>query len=188
VPPKATYTKKDVVQAAYDLVAEEGLQRLTARAVAQRLEASTAPVYSNFATMEELAREVVLKAKDQLYAFATTPYTDNVFLNIGVGVALFARDHRNLFKATFLEGNEFKDVILELRTSMRKVMDRDESLSVLSDRQKDELLTKMSTFTYGFASQICLGLIECVDQNFVIETLMDVGACVVGAAIAEASG
>jgi len=56
MPRKTVYTKDDVIRAACDLVEECGLSCLTARAVANKLHSSTAPVYSNFNTMDELSR------------------------------------------------------------------------------------------------------------------------------------
>ena len=58
------YLREDVIAAALAVVREEGLPRLSARLVARRLGASTAPVYSNFPSMEALAAAVKLAIAD----------------------------------------------------------------------------------------------------------------------------
>jgi hypothetical protein len=43
----------------------------------------------------------------------------------------------------------------------------------------------MWTFTHGLASLICVGLIKDCDQEYIMKTLSDVGADVIGAALAK---
>ena len=66
MPPKVKVTKEEIVRAALDLVRQSGAAALNARAVANRLGCSTQPVFSNYATMEEL-RQDVLQAADGCY-------------------------------------------------------------------------------------------------------------------------
>ncbi|MFH1843842.1 MAG: hypothetical protein ABIF77_11620 [bacterium] len=186
MPPRATFSKQDVIQAAFDLVDTYGMTGLSARAVAQELDSSTAPVYSNFSTMDELARAVIRKATDLLFEYATTPQTEKVFLNLGVGVVRFAQEHRFLFKALFLESNAYQDIIAELLAAMLEVIDQDERLNSLTREQKQALLTKMSIVTLGYASQICLGFIADTDDHCIVSHLEDIGSCVVEAALVEA--
>jgi AcrR family transcriptional regulator len=187
MPPRATYTRELIIQTAYEIVARRGLEGLSARALAHELRCSTAPVYSNFATMGELARLVVRQAKDLLQSYASTRRTENGFLDMGLGICLFARDHRQLFRALFLEGNDYRDIIEELHADLLAQMGREDSLSVLSVQERGMLLTKMGTFTYGLAAQISVGLIPSPSDAFIETTLRDIGRCVVSDALARAS-
>ena len=54
VPPKPTYTREDVLQGALQVVRNQGLSGLSARAVAHELASSTAPVYHLFDSMDAL--------------------------------------------------------------------------------------------------------------------------------------
>jgi AcrR family transcriptional regulator len=182
------YSREDVSQAAFDLVEARGLSALSARAVAHHLSSSTAPVYSNFDTMAELALAVIRQAKDLLQQYAAVSYTDRVFLNMGVGFVRFARDHRNLFRALFLEGDKYRNIIGELHGEMLTLMGRDPKLAPLSLDQKGVLLSKMAMFTFGYATQVCVGLMRATTDEDIITTLQDVGSRVVDAAIEEAQG
>ncbi len=188
MPRKSVFSRQDVIQAAYDLVEEHGLHKLSARTVADRLQSSTAPVYTNFQTMDDLTREVLHRGKDLLQMYATGPHTEHIFLNMGIGVIKYARDHSNMYRALFLESSAYKDILNDLRAFLLLVLDRDERLSCLSQPQKDDLLTKMSIITHGIAAQVCVGLIDVRGDEDISETLRSVGSSVVATAIAEAQG
>ena len=62
MPPRVKVTKEDIVKAAVDIVRKSGAQAINARTIASVLNCSTQPVFSNFATMDELRLAVAKKA------------------------------------------------------------------------------------------------------------------------------
>ena len=74
MPPKVKITKEDIINAAVSLVRENGADALNARTVASLLGCSTQPVFSNFATMDELRLAVAEKA-DEICNESVSPYT-----------------------------------------------------------------------------------------------------------------
>ena len=54
MPPKVKITKEDILKAALDLLRQSGETALCARGLAAALGSSTQPIFSNFATMDEL--------------------------------------------------------------------------------------------------------------------------------------
>jgi len=185
MPPKVKYTKDDVVGAAFAIVEKHGLRELTARAVATKLGSSTAPVYKHFTTMDELAMEVIKKAQRIMIEYTSQQYTDRVFLNMGTGVVMFACEHRRLYRSLMLEGDDYRDVVHEFLNILEMELAKDPRFKSMSDIERRALLTKMWTFTHGLASLICVGLIKDCNQEYIIKTLMDVGADVIGAALAK---
>ncbi|MBK6732589.1 MAG: TetR family transcriptional regulator [bacterium] len=99
------YHREDVVAAAVSVVRAEGFAQLSARRVADRLGASTAPVYSNFANMEELAQAVKLAIADLVVAETEVCRSGEPFLDMGIGVLAFARSHPELYAAVFMPGH-----------------------------------------------------------------------------------
>ena len=59
MPPKVKVTKEEIINTAVDIVRNSGAQAVNARTVASALNCSTQPVFSNFATMEELRLAVI---------------------------------------------------------------------------------------------------------------------------------
>ncbi len=185
MPPKVKYTKDDVINAAIAVVEKRGLNALTARSVAAKLGSSTAPVYRHFAAMDELALEVVRETQRTLLEYTSRPYSDRVFLNMGTGVAMFACEHSRLYRALLLEGDRYGDVVHEFLDILGSELIKDTRFTSMSDSERRVLLRKMWTFTHGLASLICVGLIKDCDQEHIMKTLSDVGAVVIGAALAK---
>ncbi len=185
MPPKIKYTRDEVIKAAVRVVERDGLNSLTARSVAVGLGSSTAPVYNHFATMDELALGVIKETQRALLEYTSRPYTDRVFLNMGTGVAMFAHEHRRLYRALMLEGDNYSDVVREFYDILKSEMTNDSRFTSLSDSERAVLLRKMWTFTHGLASLICVGLIKDCDQDYITETLLDIGTDVIGATLAK---
>jgi len=177
MPPKVKYTRNDVIKAAAAV--------LEARSIAGKLGSSTAPVYKHFTTMDDLALEVIREAQKTLLEYTSRPYTNRVFLNMGTGVAMFACDHRRLYRALLLEGPNYQNVVNEFLEILESELNKDPRFTSLSSAEKHVLLEKMWTFTHGLASLICAGLIKDCNQEYIIRTLMDVGADVIGATLAK---
>ena len=185
MPPKIKYTRDEVIKAAVSVVEENGLNSLTARSVANRLGSSTAPVYSYFATMDELALCVIRETKRTLLEYTSRPYTDRVFLNMGTGVAIFALEHPMLYRALMLEGDSYSEVVREFVNTLESELPKDSRFTLLSDRERHILLMKMWTFTHGLASLISVGLIKDCNQEYINNRLVDVGTDVIGATLAR---
>ena len=62
MPPKVKVTKEAIINAAVNIVRSSGAQAINARTIASVLNCSTQPVFSNFATMDELCLAVVERA------------------------------------------------------------------------------------------------------------------------------
>ena len=185
MPPKIKYTKNEVIEAAVSIVDENGLSSLTARRVADKLGASTGPVYHHFATMDGLALEVIRRTQSSLLEYASRPYTERVFLNMGTGIAMFACEHRLLYRALMLEGDSYSDVVREFLDILESELTKDSRFVSLSESERHVLLRKMWTFTHGLASLICVGLVKNCNQDYVIKTLLDVGTDIIGATLAK---
>jgi len=185
MPPKEKYTRENVIEAAFAIVEKRGLSDLTARRIAAKLGSSTAPVYKYFETMDELSLEIIRIIKEMLLDYTSRRYTERVFLNMGTGVALFACQHKQLYRALLLEKANFGDVVEEFLVILENKLPDDERLKPLSAEERHILLQKMWTYTHGLASLICVGLIENCNQEFIIKNLIDVGGDVIGATLSK---
>ncbi len=188
MPPRAVFNRDVVLEAALALVDERGWRGLTARTLAQRLGASTAPVYHHFNTMEALSQAVLTRARDLMLSYAVAPHTDNIFLNMGVGIAYFARDHKQLFRALYLEEMRGRDIPAEVEAVLLPRLAQDARLAALPDDVRVDLLHKMGIFTIGLATMISVGLLHDTSDQAIVRTLAEVGAPVVGTVLAAKPG
>ena len=62
LPPTPKYTRDEIINAAYNLVRDNGLTALTARDLAKKLGTSPRPIFTAFKNMDDLKNEVIKKA------------------------------------------------------------------------------------------------------------------------------
>lgn len=173
------YGPDDVVAAALDVVREHGMGRLSARLVATRLGASTAPVYSNFASMDDLARAVRREVADLMLAEASVVRSGEPFLDMGVGVLEFARREPALYDAVFGAAGGDDDMGEHVMRSLLGRMESVESLAGLEPAERLILLRKMAIFTHGLAVQVTAGRVEATAWQEVLTLLSEAGRAMV---------
>jgi len=182
---KIVFSSEDVVKAGLAVMDKGGVENLSARRVAEEMGASTAPVYSNFANMDDLVMAVKMAAVELLLEMTLETPTTNPFLNMGVGVLEFARKHPLLYGALFLQAN---DECAAGPGFMKELLER---MAVLPDLEQLKpveriiLLRKMSIFTHGFATHICSGLQPGIEWEDILHLLDEVGEAILADAVAR---
>ena len=103
MPPKPKFTRDEIVDAAIELVREDGVENLTAREVAKKLGCSPQPIFTVFDDMADLKRAAVRRASEMVSEFSLKK-TDEIptFKEVGMAVVLFAMKEPNLFKMAYM--------------------------------------------------------------------------------------
>lgn len=177
--PRNLFTSEDVIAAAVAVVREEGLAQLSARRVARRLGASTAPVYSNFASMDDLAAAVRRAVAGMVVAETEVPRSGEPFLDMGVGVLEFARREPALYEALFDASADGDDTGRLVMQALLDRMSRVDSLAALSPAERMILLRKMAIFTHGLAVQVTGGRVDAAAWEEVLTLLAEAGRAMV---------
>ena len=115
MPPRIKITKEDIINAAVELVRNNGEQGINARSIAAALGCSTQPVFSNFATMEELKLAVVEKADQLCQNYIQNEIERGKYPKYkasGMAYILFAKEEKELFKLLYMRDRS-KEVIPE---------------------------------------------------------------------------
>ncbi len=106
MPPKAKFTKQQVIQAAVDLVREKGIDAVTARELGSKLGSSARPVFTVFKNMEEVISEVSRAARNCYNAYIAQGLKEKIaFKGVGRAYIRFAANEPNLFRMLFMEEN-----------------------------------------------------------------------------------
>lgn len=111
--PKVKVTKEQILAAALEVVREQGAAALNARSVAKRLNCSTQPIFSNYATMEALRAEVLGAAKHLYEACLEAGMRDPAYPPYkasGIAYIRFARRERELFKLLFMRDRSGEEI------------------------------------------------------------------------------
>lgn len=118
MPPKCKFTKDEIIQAALNIVRAEGIDAITARGLAAKLETSTRPIFTFYENMEDLRQDTVMAAKALYTQYAAKGLqSEPPFMGVGVQYLKFARNEPKLFQLLFMsEMPEKFDPFTALRT------------------------------------------------------------------------
>lgn len=112
MPPKSDITKEQIIQAAFAIVQEQGLEMLSARNIAQKLNCSTQPIYSLYGNMEEIKSLAYQRVVDHV-RYSMTSYEEGYYspaLNLAIGFLHFAKKEQHLFRSMYLSGYKSYDL------------------------------------------------------------------------------
>lgn len=106
MPRPVKYDREAIAQAALGLVRESGMDALNARAVAARMGCSTQPLYSAFDGMDDLRREIYVRAGALFERSVSGLHLPDVPPYKATGLALlrFANEESRLYRLLFLSG------------------------------------------------------------------------------------
>ena len=163
MPPKAKYTRDEIIAIAYELVREQGVEALTAREVAKRLGTSPSPIFALFRDMEELKAAVKERAEvcfGSYMADAERYYP--AYKRRGMQWVKFAQEEPLLFQMLFMQDMHGVD----LDTALRKIpFDADNDIAIIMQdyratrQQAEHLFRQMWIYTYGMctlcAAKVC---------------------------------
>ena len=113
MPPKVRITKEDIVKTAIELVRVSGAKSINARAVASLLNCSTQPIFSNFATMEELEKATQVAAYEHYLSFLDAEVKRGEYpkyKSFGMAYIRFAGEEKELFKLLFMRNRTNEDL------------------------------------------------------------------------------
>lgn len=102
MPPKAKFTREEIVSAALEVARSKGIEAVTAREVGNYLGTSSSPVFVAFKNMDELLNEVYNSAVKEYsdYIADSVNYTP-AFKRFGFRLIEFASTQPNLFKMIY---------------------------------------------------------------------------------------
>ena len=103
MPPRAKFTREEIVDKAFEIVRIEGFDALTARYLGERLGSSARPIFTVFNSMDEVVEKVKLCAK-KLYARYVERGLKSVpaFKGVGTQYIKFAVKEPQLFMFLFM--------------------------------------------------------------------------------------
>lgn len=144
MPPKAKYSREEIIEKAFEMTREKGIESVVARELGKQLGTSSSPIFTAFRNMEELHGEVRKMALKEFEAYVSDAmnYTP-AFKYVGMKMIEFAMKEPKLFQLVYMrehEGNlNFDRLVEELGDTVRvciEIMQKDYALS----REEAELL------------------------------------------------
>lgn len=113
MPPKAKVTREMILDAAFGIARESGIESVNARTIAGRIGCSTQPVLYSFATVDDIRRATYNRAEEYHTEFLEAAmHQDLSMLSTGMAYIRFAAKEKYLFRLLF-QSNHFSQQSLD---------------------------------------------------------------------------
>ena len=176
MPPKIKFDKEAIIDAALAVAKEEGFSGITARSVAAKLQSSVAPIYVNFATIDDLVDAVVERVLSISEELLTKQKGKNMFENIGKASLDFAREYPVLFGELLIQPNPYMASYETIENTMLEAMAEDKTMRGWTLEERRRLLLKMRVFQMGLSAMVANGHVPSwLDNQEFDHLLMEVG-------------
>lgn len=97
-PRNMQFGREEIIDAAFELVRENGWNGFSVTAVAKAIKSSTMPIYSQFANVRELEDAVCLKAMELLKERMLIDRTGDRWIDQAISYVRFAEEEKYLFR------------------------------------------------------------------------------------------
>ena len=162
MPPKAKFTEREIIEAAVGITRKNGIGAVTAREVGAALGVSSRPLFTYFATVDDLKKGVYLYAKDLYREYVEQGLKMRIpALGVGQRLIRFAKDEPELYKYLFLDPPEgMRGGVMEaLALSQELVRDSITRIYNMDARTADKFFRDLWLVSYSFTTLIVTG--EC---------------------------
>ena len=107
MPPKAKYTREEIINKAFEMTRKKGIDAVVARELGKELGTSSSPIFTAFKNMEEVQQEVRKVAMKEFEAYVSDAlnYTP-VFKYVGMKMVEFATIEPKLFQLLYMREHD----------------------------------------------------------------------------------
>lgn len=178
MPPKARFTKEEIIFAALSVVRREGMASLTARALAAELGSSARPIFTVFQSMEEVQHEVREAAKAEYNDYVKRGLTDEpAFKGVGMQYIKFAQEEPKLFQLLFMselkEEVNLSEVLPVLDENYDTIVKTIRELYRVEEADAWSLYRHLWIYTHGIAA-LCAAKVCNFSEKEISEMLTEV--------------
>ena len=156
MPPKAKFTKEEIVSAALEIVKCDGVDSLTARSLGDALGSSARPIFTVFENMEEVHAEVFAAAKKLYERYEDEGMSgENAFKGSGTGYIRFAAEQPKLFQLLFMREKQtvpaLNNILYEIDDYSEKILNSVMSAYGFSKQTSTEIYMHLWIYSHGIA-------------------------------------
>ena len=161
-------TKELILEKAFEIAKTQGIEKVSNREIAKKLNSSIRPIYYQFKNSEELYNELLIKMEEYFYRFLLDNTIENIpkYKQVGINYIKFAKCETNIFKTLFMRKT---NLVVENFIKQTKEFKEVEKLIKISTNLKYEEIkkfhVKMWIFTHGLATLVANNTINLTDNQ-----------------------
>ena len=161
--PKFKFTKEEVLTVTIDFIRENGIEALTARELAKKLDSSTKVIFSLFSNMKNLEDEAKFAAENIFSEKVNLALKDDSpFKRLGVEYILFSKNEPKLFQWLFMrkgiEVENFKDFLPMRDYEYRSVIESIDKEYKISIENAKKFYEHLFIYSHGIATLTVTGI------------------------------
>ena len=161
--PKFKFTKEEVLTITIDFIRENGIEALTARELAKKLESSTKVIFSLFSNMKNLEDEAKFAAENIFSEKVNLALRDDSpFKRLGVEYILFSKNEPKLFQWLFMrkgiEVESFKDFLPMRDYEYKSVIESIDEEYKISIENAKKFYEHLFIYSHGIATLTVTGI------------------------------
>ena len=161
-------TKEIILEKALEIIRTQGIEKVSNREIAKKLNSSIRPIYYQFKNSEELYNELLMKMETYFYSFLLDNEIEDIpkYKQIGINYIKFAKEETNIFKALFMKKNNL--VVENFIGQIKEFKEIEKFVKVSTNLKNEEIKSfhvKMWIFTHGLATLVASNTINFNDQQ-----------------------
>lgn len=164
--------KQQILEVAYKMAIENGVDSLTARKVAEAADCSTQPIYLEFKNMNDLRHQVLEMIQEKLKSSVfEESFVGDPLIDLELSYIYFAAKHPQLFRAMYVEGKFGSANISEfsMEIGLRK-LEESYPENDFSEDKKRNIVTGSWIIATGIGALVATGMIE-INQDQMVEII-----------------
>lgn len=148
--------EKDILEAAIDVIRKDGLEMLSVRNIAKKLNISTQPIYFHFDGMVSLKKRLLDYSRKRFEEITNKAISDNAYKRFGLSFLEFASSEPELFKFLYLRKRKDSEIEIE-DINYNKTISLLEKYLELSKDEARNFHEKMTNYCYSLGVMIASG-------------------------------
>lgn len=173
-------TKDQIIKCAFNIARDKGLKAITIREISKQLGKSTAPIYTQYQSIDAIIDDLVIYINDVLLKYTVVSSNKGGFLGIGLGFITFVIENKQIFIDFFISIDGPSFIFSTNNDFYIQEMRKDPLLNFLSTESLNQIYDDMVVYSYGLATMICSNLGPSNDLNYYIEKLEKAGSSIIG--------
>ena len=169
MPTKIKISKDMILDAAFEIVRKDGMEKLSNRELASKLKCSIRPIYYQFENVEEMQKELYIKIEKYFYKFLLDNMVKEIpkYKQVGINYIKFAKKEKKLFQTLFMTdvgltpdafvlkaGEDYKEIEKFIKISAN-----------IKEEDIKDFHTKMWIFCHGIATLVANDTIKLTDNQ-----------------------
>lgn len=178
MPPRAKFTKKEIIQAAMQIVREHGLDAVTSRELGKQLGSSACPIFTVFSNMEDVKNEVIAEAKEIYKEYVMEGLKQEMaFRGVGFAYIKFAINEPKLFHILFMseqsEPTDIEHTLMLIEGNYEEILYSVKEPYGLQEEDAKRLYQHLWVYTHGIAS-LCATKVSVFTDKEIISMMSEI--------------